>query len=375
MKHADIPRPALVEFNRHELAILGAPCGVIQQLVRNLIPRLTALRVGYVDADHASGNDAPSGDSLVTLGATAVLTDKIHYRNLELAQAPDRFAQLNWLAAYSLVLVNGNHFRAQQQIAIIDARKPLTRKLDRLTDVQLILLAEGESELPADLLSQRPELGTVPVLQLTDTAAIAQWVLTWWQARQPPLRGLVLAGGASRRMGTDKSRLRYHGQSQREYAAELLAPHCQEVFISGQPTQLADLPAPWRPLPDRFLNLGPMSGLLSAFCHNPNAAWLAVGCDLPFLTPATIARLVESRNSARMATTFHSAATGFPEPLVTIWEPNAYSTLLRFLSLGYSCPRKVLINSDVAVIQPIDSAELRNVNTPDERAKAEQEIS
>ena len=186
----------------------------------------------------------------------------------------------------------------------------------------------------------------------------------------------MLAGGLSQRMRTDKSRLRYGpaGREQREVAAELLAEFCPEVFVSCRAEQAADLPACLQPLPDTFLGLGPLGGILSAFRHDPNAAWLVLACDLPFLTADVLRQLVAGRQPARLATAFQSPGGEFPEPLITIFEPRAYSELLRFLGLGYSCPRKMLINSEVAVLPTPGGAALRNVNTPEERAAAEQAL-
>ncbi|AYA36131.1 molybdopterin-guanine dinucleotide biosynthesis protein MobA [Hymenobacter oligotrophus] len=379
-KHAALARPNLGEFGRHELAVLGAPCGVIKDLASRLLPELsTGLRVAYVDADHAAGDAADQGeaggaDAILQAGAAAELTDKIHFRRLDARQGMDKFSQQHWLAGQSLVLANGNHFRAKQQVIILDPRKPLEKKLDRLTDVQLVLTTEGQTELPEYLRAHLPNAAELPVLALGDTAGIAAWVRQWWQQRVPPLRGLVLAGGQSQRMQADKGRLRYHGPEQREHAAALLAPFCQEVFVSCRAEQAAELPAGLQPLPDQFLDLGPMGGILSALRHDPNAAWLVVACDLPFLSNATLQHLVQHRNPARVATAFRSPANEFPEPLITIWEPSSYGVLLQFLAMGYSCPRKALINSDVQVLQAPAPQELRNVNTPTERDAAQQEL-
>ncbi|MBH8559595.1 NTP transferase domain-containing protein [Hymenobacter sp. BT442] len=190
----------------------------------------------------------------------------------------------------------------------------------------------------------------------------------------PVLRGLVLAGGRSERMQTDKGALHYHGLDQRQHTAALLAEFCPDVRVSVRPDQAADLPAGLTALPDTFLNLGPLGGILSAFQADPNAAWLVLACDLPFLTRETLEYLVTNRQPARLATSFRSPWDAFPEPLVSIWEPRSYGQLLRFLSLGYSCPRKALINSDIELLAPPAPAELRNVNTPAERAAAEQEL-
>ena len=89
----------------------------------------------------------------------------------------------------------------------------------------------------------------------------------------------------------------------------------------------------------------------------------------------TLRELVAGRQASRLATAFRSPTNEFPEPLITIFEPRAYPELLRFLSLGYSCPRKMLINSDVEVLPTPSANELRNINTPAERAAAQGELN
>ena len=369
-KHPPLPRPSTGEFHRYELALLGAPCADLAALVARLLPRLApALQVAWVDADHAAGD----ATAALPAGLSAALTDKISFRQLNTARVLDRFSQPELLAPESLVLVNGNHFRARQQIIVLDPRKPLDRKLDRLTDVRLVLLPDGVTELPDYL--QTHFAGTVPpVLPLADPAAIAAFIRQWHAAAAPPLRGLVLAGGRSERMQADKGSLRYHGAAdQRQHTAALLAGFCADVRLSCRPDQVAEL-AGLAPLPDTFLGLGPLGGLLSAFQADPNAAWLVAACDLPFLTAATLRFLVEHRQPGRLATALRLPEQEFPEPLLTIWEPAAYAHLLRFLSLGYACPRKALINSNAAVLVVPEAGALRNVNTPEERQAAEQEL-
>ncbi len=389
-KHAALARPDVGDFGRHELAILGAPCGDIQALVARLLPHLApALRVAYVDADHVASDAASAAEAAPAASETALrpapyvaenglaaeLIDKITHRQLSLTRALDKFSQPELLAHASVVLVNGNHFRARQQVVIVDPRKPLDKKLDRLTDVKLILLAEGQTDLPAGLAAHLAAAPLPPVLHLADTAKIAAFIRQWYAVAEPVLRGLVLAGGRSERMLTDKGALRYHALDQREHTAALLGEFCPDVRVSVRPDQAAGLPAGLVPLPDTFLNLGPLGGVLSAFQADPNAAWLVLACDLPFLTRATLEFLVTHRQPARTATALKSPWDDFPEPLVTIWEPRSYGQLLRLLGLGYSCPRKALINSDIELLAPPAPEELRNVNTPAERAAAERELT
>ena len=375
-QHPPLPRPAIGEFSRFELAILGAPCADIQALVARLLPQLApALKVAYVDADHAAdaATASPAALPIGPAGLSAALTDKISFRQLNLARPLDRFSQPELLADASLVLVNGNHFRASQQIIIFDPRKPLAQKLDRLTDVRLVLLPEGVTTLPAYLLGHFAG-ALPPILPLADTAAIAAFIRHWHRAAAPPLRGLVLAGGRGERMQADKGSLRYHHNDQRRHTAALLAPYCRDVRVSCRPDQVDELTG-LELFPDTFLGLGPLGGLLTAFQADPNAAWMVAACDLPFLSAATLQFLVANRQPGRLATALKLPGQEFPEPLITIWEPRSYGHLLHMLSLGYSCPRKALINSDAVILPAPRPNELRNVNTPAERAVAEQELA
>jgi len=189
-----------------------------------------------------------------------------------------------------------------------------------------------------------------------------------------PLNGLVLTGGKSVRMGTAKDQLDYHGEQQRYYLANLLKEFCDEVFISCRPDQHESIdPAyGYGALPDCFIGMGPVSGILSAFrseFKQPSKhAWLVVACDLPLLTRDALSYLVEHRNPFEMATAYKSAYDGLPEPLMTIWEPGSYSILLNRLGQDNTCPRKALIRQQVPLLDPLDKETLLNVNTPDQAA-------
>ncbi len=192
---------------------------------------------------------------------------------------------------------------------------------------------------------------------------------------QPILNGLVLAGGKSTRMGDDKGRIQWHGKEQRYYMADLLSTFCKDVYLSCRKEQEAEIQKDhYKTIKDSYTGLGPYGAILSTFQKRSDVAWLVVACDLPLLDAHTIDYLIQQRNVSAVATTFQSPYDGLPEPLVTIWESKSYALLLSFLEQEKTCPRKVLLNADVHIIQPPYADALMNANTPEEAQKVKEII-
>jgi molybdopterin-guanine dinucleotide biosynthesis protein A len=375
-KHAAITRPSYGHFARQEWAFIGAPCGVIQKLAFALISRLREhYRFGYVDADHA-GADAEleqgrDPHSALAHGARQEYTDKISFQRFDQEGDLNPFFFRQYFNAQDAVLVNGNHFEAKRQIVLIDPRKEasLQKKLDRLKDVACIVLTDAQTDV-YPFLQDHLQGNLPPVFKLEEEAALADFLLEQLQRSQAPLYGLVLAGGRSTRMGQDKSLINYHGKAQREYLADLLSQWCSKTYISCRTDQVEDIGGLYTPLADTFLDLGPYGAILSAFRKHPDSAWLVIACDLPHLDEATLEQLVAQRNPSKVATTFQSPFDQFPEPLITIWEPKSYPLLLQFMAQGYTCPRKVLLNTEIELLQAENQRALENVNQPEELERA-----
>jgi molybdopterin-guanine dinucleotide biosynthesis protein A len=181
--------------------------------------------------------------------------------------------------------------------------------------------------------------------------------------------GLVLSGGASRRMQHDKALIDYHGEPQLRWTYRLLSSVLQRVFISVRADQ-RDAPVR-RNLPqivDAFEDAGPAAGILSAQALYPDVAWLVVACDLPRLDVETLQHLLRARDPQREAIAFISSHDGLPEPLCALWEPASHGKLLERVQAGRSCPRKALIQGDTQLLQPLSALALDNINTPEELA-------
>ena len=142
------------------------------------------------------------------------------------------------------------------------------------------------------------------------------------------ITGVVLAGGQSSRMGRDKAGISLEqgaGQNFLSRTAALLAACCQQVLIAGRahPDYAHCL--------DEVPGQGPMGGIATALASSGRAC-LVLSCDLPFMEPAILERLIAHRArrfAGALATVYRQKDTGQAESLVAIYE---YAALPCFLA-------------------------------------------
>ena len=190
----------------------------------------------------------------------------------------------------------------------------------------------------------------------------------------PEINGLVLVGGKSRRMKTDKGLISLYGKPQRIHTYDLLKnAGIRSVYFSCREDQVETL-KDYSLLIDKPSFKGPFDVILNIFEEFPDFAWLITACDLPLLTSETIKELLEHRNPSKIATAFQLPENDFPEPLITIWEPSAATNLKRFLEAGNHRLIDFLKQSNVEIITPNNPESLFNMNDPQARLMIEQKL-
>jgi len=184
-----------------------------------------------------------------------------------------------------------------------------------------------------------------------------------------PVWGLVLAGGKSRRMGSDKALLRQDGETQLSRGVSLLREQLGRVFVSTRVEQDGDAErGKFARIVDLYDDLGPLAGILSAMDTNNEVSWLVLACDLPNIDATTIEYLLSQCSSEHVATAFNSVHDGLPEPLCAIYRPPARPIIDGFVERGIICPRKILLNSATHLLTQPNPDALHNLNSPDDLA-------
>jgi molybdopterin-guanine dinucleotide biosynthesis protein A len=188
-----------------------------------------------------------------------------------------------------------------------------------------------------------------------------------------PLSVVILAGGQSRRMGTDKAFLTIEGRPLIQRMMERVRDLADEVVI------VANDPEPYRRFGVRIVGdlmkgagaLGGLQAGLSAAMHE----WaFAFACDMPFLNPALLRHMVS------LAPGYEAVVPrlgGTAEPLHALYHKRCLAPIARSLAerrlqmISFLAEVRVRYIEEVE-IAPFDPQRLSffNANTPEEWQEA-----
>ncbi len=165
---------------------------------------------------------------------------------------------------------------------------------------------------------------------------------TWESAKDDV--GFILAGGQSRRMGTDKALVEFRGRPLLAHAVDIVRAAGLPVFIAGARSPLESF-APV--VPDSRTGAGPLEGICAALkslkdsSSRPPAATLVseplhaafLPVDLPLLPPSLLRYLVYHASITGLAVTLPSV-NGFPQSFPVVLSLDSLPVLERELTSG-----------------------------------------
>jgi molybdopterin-guanine dinucleotide biosynthesis protein A len=178
--------------------------------------------------------------------------------------------------------------------------------------------------------------------------------------------GYVLAGGASRRMGTAKALLPFRGRTLIGYVAGEVSMAAGNVTIVGRPELYAGLGL--AAIADELPGFGPLGGLLTAL-RSSTAEWsLVVACDLPRITAAFLRELIDAGLSSPGAKCVVAKSERGVEPLCAVWNARAIPELRCALESGCLKMKGVVELVQAREWPVADPQILCNINAPEDWA-------
>lgn len=186
------------------------------------------------------------------------------------------------------------------------------------------------------------------------------------------MKGAILVGGASSRMGRPKAGLVVEDRTLLEVSIAILKPLVHKISLVGRmPEELAINsgiadPDSLERLDDVPDVRGPLAGLVAVLESDSNSDWIILACDMPGMTRDAINWLLDNRNVASHATVGLLSGANSPEPLPVIYGRSAGPLLREFIGSDGSSLRAAL--GHLSVQQLTIPEHLRacwtNVNTP-----------
>jgi molybdenum cofactor guanylyltransferase len=147
-----------------------------------------------------------------------------------------------------------------------------------------------------------------------------------------PFTTIVLAGGASSRMGRPKALLPFGSETLIERVVRRLAAGSNEVVVvSGPHVRLPPLPDEVRVVVDQVPLQGPVAGIRYGLAAARTELGFVCGCDHPFLEPA-IGRLLAERTGDGDGAIVVSK--GVPQPLVAVYRKHVTTIAAAMLASG-----------------------------------------
>lgn len=145
------------------------------------------------------------------------------------------------------------------------------------------------------------------------------------------IRGFVLAGGQSRRMGKDKALLKIGGRTMLERACTVMKAVVTECSIVGDPAM--HHVAGFSTIPDERAGLGPLGGIATALGHSHSDWNLVLACDMPYVTAEWLEYL-KSRAFQSAADAILPMSEKGPEPLCAAYGITALEGIRRAIEEG-----------------------------------------
>ena len=146
--------------------------------------------------------------------------------------------------------------------------------------------------------------------------------------------GVVLCGGQSTRMGTDKGLLKLHANTWAQTAIDKLSELQLPIIISVNKSQLEEYCTIFLPeqlVTDNYsLDIrGPLSGVLSVHIQYPTEDLVLLACDMPLMETVLLKELVKAYHEHPANDAFVFTNDGEPEPLCGIYKASGLALILQ----------------------------------------------
>jgi molybdopterin-guanine dinucleotide biosynthesis protein A len=188
-----------------------------------------------------------------------------------------------------------------------------------------------------------------------------------------PFTGIILAGGKSSRMGTEKGLVLYKGKPLISYALDVLNQLCDEILISANNKSYDHMG--YKVIPDSYPGIGPMGGIHSCLLESKNRINLVISCDMPFITADIYQHLLSQAGDSWICVPWYE--DNHYEPLCGLYLKDCLPDMKQFIDQrNFKLPdlflkTKFKAAKVIDILPPVHQNYFMNVNSPSDLEAAQ----
>lgn len=178
------------------------------------------------------------------------------------------------------------------------------------------------------------------------------------------ITGIILAGGKSSRMGSDKGFLELNGISFTQHIIETLKTLVDNIIIVSDAKDYDAFG--YKRVEDRIKNAGPLAGVYSGLSHSKTDKNIIVSCDVPLINESLLKLLILNDDESTDIVQFENKQRTIP--LIALYKKSCASKCLDFLKKGERRLTVVVnqLHTKTIELPEMYQQNIKNINTPEE---------
>ncbi|MGA1226004.1 MAG: molybdenum cofactor guanylyltransferase [Tamlana sp.] len=183
------------------------------------------------------------------------------------------------------------------------------------------------------------------------------------------ITGIILAGGKSSRMGTDKGFLTLKGKPFIQHSIDALKPFTSDIIIVSNNSDYDVFGL--KRIEDIIENEGPLAGIYSGLKHTKTDYNLILSCDIPLINSNILQKLIDAINDDSEVIQIES--NGKTMPLIALYKKQCEQTFLEFLNKNERRLQLAISKCRMknVVLNDEDTFFTKNINTPEQLKQVE----
>lgn len=176
------------------------------------------------------------------------------------------------------------------------------------------------------------------------------------------ITGIILAGGKSSRMGSDKAMLTFNGKRMIEFGISSLEEICNRVIIGANNSDYSVFNLPL--VPDNYTGIGPVAGLEACLHYSKTRINLVTPSDTPNVNKSLYLELLEY--AGQYDAIVPMLPDGKIEPLIGCYSRDILHVIQSQISANDYKIQNLLKVLNTKYLITTNPQQIKNINTPND---------